>query len=220
MAFKFNSVLVYLSAIVCLSGTVNVGFTGPWMALPWAITIAVLVFKNVANAKAVGAFVVVFGGALLAAQSLFPAMYFYGIGGEVVLDKPTRIDESGMLACDREEAKIDNVHHDYYIPAGAYKIVSAITYGGIDAPVRTEYLVKTPQGDFSVSTPSKDFNYSCVVSSPVFKPRDKSDRNVVRSWSEIASIGMYWPIVPAYLVNVPQVVLFRIKQLNPFGDSA
>lgn len=32
------------------------------MALPWAITIAVLMFKNVANAKAVGTFVVVFGG--------------------------------------------------------------------------------------------------------------------------------------------------------------
>lgn len=202
MAFKVNSALFYLSAIFCLSGAVNVGFTGPWTALPWAITMVVLMSRNVANAKAVGIFVFAFGGVLLAAQSLFPAMYFYGIGGEVVLDKPTRIDGSGMLVCDREEAKFDHAHRSYYIPAGAYKIVNAITHGGIDAPVQTEYLVKTPEGNFSVGMPSKDFNYSCVVSSPVFKPEDKFARNVVRDWSKIASVGMYWPMAPIYFLSV------------------
>jgi hypothetical protein len=169
-----------------LSGSVNLGWSGPALAAPFLVLLLVLAWRQRWWLQAAG--VLSLATFLYSAQSWWPQLYYSHIGEELALANP---------AC----VFINSPGHPNYvsdgcaetpglpsrnlgaIPADTYRIVGAST-SHADFGFSAAHLIDTPRGPAVVSPGLVQARYASGA--------PMSD--AARGWHQRMSVLMYWPM--------------------------
>lgn len=194
---------ILASVLFCLSGAINAGITGPYLASPWAVFLVAVAAMGKWHSRLILLILAPVCILLYYGHEFAPSMYYNAIGRAVVISQATTPDESNMLSCGViTGSRGPNDATSLKVTAGTYKTVGVAVTGGVDAPIEWHYIIAVPgtghnlsnAANFLVDTKS---NYSCVTSGP------KSKRvHIVKTWVTVAGFPMYLSAWIAIIASV------------------